>query len=109
VLGFGPTLGVPLVAALSLAYRIGKAIGLTILGGYLGSWVLERWVRRPLPLSVSAFVGVAILLALRFVPVTGEITWTVISIAALGTGVLSLGLATSRNAIELPEPSSRNA
>jgi hypothetical protein len=107
VLGLGPTLGVPLAITLVIAFLAGKAIGLTILGGYLGSWMVERWARRPLPLSIPVFIGLATLLAIRLIPIIGSPIWVLVSHAAVGTGVLSMGLAPSGDALGLPEPSSR--
>jgi hypothetical protein len=107
VLGLGPALGVPLAITLVIVFLAGKAIGLTILGSYLGSWMVERWARRPLPYTIPVFIGVAALLALRLLPVAGSPIWTLVSHAAVGTGVLSMGLAPTSDAIGLPEPSGR--
>ena len=87
VLGLGPALGVPLVAALMVLFFIAKALGLTVLGCVVGTWVLRRWVRHPLPISLEVFVGVLVLLALRFTPVAGQTLWTLISIMALGASI----------------------
>ena len=86
-LGLGPVLGVPLVAALMVLFFIAKALGLTVLGCVVGTWVLRRWVRHPLPISLEVFVGVLVLLALRFMPVLGESLWTLISLIALGASI----------------------
>jgi hypothetical protein len=86
-LGLGPALGVPLIAALMVLFFIAKALGLTVLGCVGGTWVLRRWVRHPLPISLEVFVGVLVLLALRFAPVVGQTLWTLISIMALGASI----------------------
>ena len=86
-LGLGPALGVPLIAALMVLFFIAKALGLTVLGCVVGTWVLRRWVRHPLPISLEVFVGVLVLLALRFAPVVGQTLWTLISIMALGASI----------------------
>ncbi len=86
-LGLGPALGVPLVAALMVLFFIAKSLGLTVLGCVVGAWVLRRWVHYPLPISLEVFVGVLVLLALRFMPIMGETLWTLISIIALGASI----------------------
>jgi len=90
VLGFGPTLGVPLAAGLTAVFFAVRAVGLTVVGGYLGGVVLHRLYGRPLPLTVEVFAGVLVLLVVRFLPVVGGVLWSVCSIAALGTGVIAL-------------------
>lgn len=90
VLGFGPTLGVPLAAGLTAVFFAVRAVGLTVVSGYLGGIVLRRLYRRPLPLTVEVFVGVFVLLLVRFLPLVGGVLWSVCSIAALGTGVIAL-------------------
>ncbi len=86
-LGLGPALGVPLIAALMVLFLIAKSLGLTVLGCVVGTWVLRRWVRHPLPISLEVFVGVLVLLALRFMPVLGETLWTLISVTAVGASI----------------------
>lgn len=90
VLGLGPTLGVPMAAALTLVFVALRAVGLTVIGGYLGGWVLHRLHERALPLTVEVFVGVVALLGIRFLPVLGGVVWSVCAIAALGTGIIAL-------------------
>ncbi len=93
-LGFGPALGVPLVASLMIIFFAAKAVGLTVLGCWLGGAVLERWFHHPMPISLEVFVGLLILLALRFTPVVGENLWTVISLTALGAAIAVAGIST---------------
>ena len=90
VLGFGPTLGVPLAAALTVVFFAFRAIGLTVIGGFLGELLLRRFIDRPLPLTLEVFVGVFAMLAVRFLPFLGGVLWGVCSIAALGTGIVAL-------------------
>ena len=71
-LGFGPVLGVPLIAGLMVIFFAGKALGLTVLSCVVGSAVLRRWLHHPLPISLEVFVGMLALLGLRFLPVAGE-------------------------------------
>jgi hypothetical protein len=92
-LGLGPALGVPLVAALMVLFFIAKSLGLTVLGCVVGTWVLRWWVRHPLPISLEVFVGVLVLLALRFMPIMGETLWTLISIIALGASITVISVA----------------
>jgi hypothetical protein len=95
VLGFGPSVGVPLAAGLTVVFFGFRAVGLTVVGGYLGGWVLRRWSRRPLPLTLEVFVGVFALLAVRFLPFVGGVLWSVCSIIALGMGIVALATTVS--------------
>ena len=94
-LSIGPTLGVPLAATLTVIFFAVRAVGLTVVGGFLGELLLRRWFNRPLPLTVEVFVGVFALLAVRFVPYLGGVLWSVCSIAALGTGIIALATTVS--------------
>lgn len=95
VLGFGPSVGVPLAVGLTVVFFAFRAVGLTVVGGFLGELVLRRWVRRPLPLTLEVFVGVIVLLAVRFLPLIGGILWSVCSIIALGMGIVALATTLS--------------
>jgi len=89
-LGLGPTLGVPLAAALTVLFFAVRAVGLTVIGGFLGELIMRRLYHRPLPLTLEVFVGVFVMLAVRFAPLVGGVFWSLCSIAALGTGIISL-------------------
>ena len=104
-LGLGPVLGVPLVGGLMVIFFIARAVGLTVLGCWIGAIVLRRWVRHPLPISLEVFVGVLVLLAVRFLPVVGETMWTLISLAALGASIAVMSVSTD---LMRPEPASAN-
>jgi hypothetical protein len=93
-LGLGPVLGVPLVGGLMVVFFVARAVGLTVLGGWIGVMALKRRVRHPLPISLEVFVGVLVLLAVRFLPVIGETIWTLISLVALGASIAVLGVST---------------
>ncbi len=95
VLGLGPTLGVPLAAAMTVVFFAVRATGLTVIGGYLGGILLRRVWNRPLPLTLEVFAGVLVLLAIRFLPFLGGVLWSVCSIAALGTGIIVLATGVS--------------
>jgi len=101
-LGLGPVLGVPLVGGLMVIFFVARAVGLTVLGCWLGAVVLKRWVRHPLPISLEVFVGVLVLLAARFLPAVGETMWTMISLVALGASIAVLSVSTD---LLRPEPS----
>ncbi len=90
VLGLGPALGVPLSAAMTVVFFAVRAVGLTVVGGYLGGVLLRRVWLRPLPLTLEVFTGVFTLLVIRFLPLIGGLTWSICSIAALGTGIIVL-------------------
>ncbi len=92
VLGLGAALGTPLGAALMVTFFAAKCAGLTVVGCVVGNAVLRRWLHHPLPISLEVFVGVLVLLALRFVPVAGETLWTVIALLSLGASVVLLGV-----------------
>jgi len=95
VLGFGPSLGVPMAAGLTVVFFAFRAVGLTVGGGFLGELVLRRWVRRPLPLTLEVFVGVFAMLAVRFLPLLGGLLWSGCSIVALGMGIVALATTVS--------------
>jgi hypothetical protein len=101
-LGLGSGLGVPLVAALMVAFFAAKAIGLTVLGCFVGNSVLGRWIHHPLPISLEVFVGVMVLLAVRFLPMAGETMWNLISLFALGASISVIGVPADT---VRPEPS----
>ena len=94
-LSIGPTLGVPLAAALTVIFFAVRAVGLTVVGGFLGELLLRRLFDRSLPLTLEVFVGVLAMLAVRFVPFLGGVLWSVCSIAALGTGIIALATTVS--------------
>jgi hypothetical protein len=91
-LGLGPALGVPLIAGLMVVFFAGKAAGLTVLSCAAGSFVLRRWLHHPLPITLEVFVGMLVLLALRFLPFAGETLWSLLSIMALGASVAVIGV-----------------
>jgi hypothetical protein len=91
MLGMGPGFGVPLVVLVAVVFAAGKALGLAVLGGALGGLILRRLRWRPL--TVDVFLGVALLLLLRLLPVVGGVVWTVASLAALGAAATTLALA----------------
>jgi hypothetical protein len=97
-LGFGPGLAVGLIATLVVVFLAVKAVGLTVLGGALGGWML-RAVRSAPPLTVEVVVGVAAMLLVRFVPIVGGLVWEAVSIVALGAGVF-----TALTALRLTSP-----
>lgn len=95
VLGFGPSLGVPMAAGLTVVFFAFRALGLTVIGGFLGAMVLRRFLRRPLPLTLEVFVGVFAMLTVRFLPLFGGLLWSVCSIVALGMGIVALATTVS--------------
>jgi len=99
-LGFGPALGVPLIAALMVVFFVAKSVGLTVLGCWVGTTILRRWINHPLPISLEVFVGVLALLALRFLPFASETLWTLISMVALGASIAVLGVSVDSSRAE---------
>ncbi len=98
VVGLGPFLGLPLAAAVAVAFLVVKALGLAVLGGGLGAVLLHRAVpSRMLPITTQVFVGVVAMLMIRFVPVVGGFAWTALVLVALGTGVFVATLAPHTN------------
>lgn len=89
VLGLGGPVGVGLAALLWLLFLVAKAIGLTLIGAILGGRIVPRLLHRPTPLSLDVFVGVGLLLAVRFLPIVGGSVWSVLAVVALGAGVLA--------------------
>ena len=90
VLGFGPVWGVPLAGFLMLIFLIVKAVGLTVLGAWIGGPATARWAGKGRSIGLSVFVGVSLLLLVRLLPGIGATLWALISIAALGEGVFSV-------------------
>ena len=91
-LGLGPGLGVPLVAGLMVVFFVAKAVGLTVLGCWVGTIVLRRLGQHPLPISLEVFVGALVLIAVRFFPFVGETLWNLISLVALGASIAVAGV-----------------
>jgi hypothetical protein len=91
-LGLGPGLGVPLVAGLMVVFFVAKAVGLTVLGCWIGAAALRRFVHHPLTISLEVFVGALILIALRFLPFVGETLWNLVSLVALGASIAVVGV-----------------
>jgi len=91
----GPAAAVPLMAMLMLVAVAGKAFGLTLLGAVVGSWAVSAVAGVRLPVTVNTFIGVAVLVCLRFVPVVGGLTWALVSVWAVGAGVLGVALGRS--------------
>ena len=94
-LGMGPAVGVPLATGLWLVFFAGKAAGLAVLGSVVGASTLRALVHRILPPSFEVFVGVVLLLSLRFLPWIGDPAWTAVSLVALGAGTFAAALALS--------------
>jgi hypothetical protein len=93
-LGLGPVFGVPLVAGLMVVFFVAKAVGLTVLACSVGAFLMQRYVHHPVPISLEVFVGVLVLLALRFLPVVGDTAWTLISLIALGASIVVISVST---------------
>jgi hypothetical protein len=108
-LGLGARVGVPLATAMMLAFLLGKAYGLSVLGGSLGLRLGRRIASRRPPLTVSVFLGVGLLLLTRVLPVVGEVAWTVVSITALGAGVFALALAPHGKTVGASVPPANSA
>jgi len=89
-LSLGPVSGVPLTVGIMLLFLCAKAVGLTVLGGFLGELLLRRWPRPPLPLSWAVFVGIGALFVLRLLPFAGGALWSAASVVAVGAGVFTL-------------------
>ncbi|HSN55326.1 MAG TPA: hypothetical protein VLT32_11670 [Candidatus Sulfomarinibacteraceae bacterium] len=89
-LGLGPSLGMPLAAALTVVFFAVRAVGLTVIGGFLGAALLRWRSLPPLPLTLEVFLGVLVLEIARFVPLIGGVVWSLCALAALGAGILTL-------------------
>jgi hypothetical protein len=94
-LGFGPALGVPLLAGLMVFFFAAKSVGLSVIGCVLGAGVLRKWLHHPLPISLEVFVGMLMLLAIRFLPVAGETMWSLLSVMALGASMTVISVVPS--------------
>lgn len=96
----GPGVAVPVLTMLMLVAMAGKAFGLTLLGAALGGRLASRVTRLRLPVTVTTFIGVAVLVSARFIPVVGGLTWAVVSLWAVGAGLL--GATLGRAALSIP-------
>jgi hypothetical protein len=99
-IGLGPTVGVPMMAALAVAFLLIRAVGLTVVGAAVGGRLLNLVARAPLPVTVEVFVGVALMLMTRLVPLAGELIWTFLVVITLGAAVFTVTLAPQRRAVE---------
>ncbi len=102
VLGLGPILGIPLAVTFALLFLAGKAVGLAVIGGVLGTWLTARFTRRFMPMTLYVFLGVCGLLLVRFIPYIGGALWTMVSVAALGAGVFTLVLQPAGDIVQVP-------
>jgi len=103
-LGLGSVVAVPVVVAIFLTFIVAKAVGLTLIGATLGARLFAA-LGRVMPLSAQALVGVLLLLLVRFVPVIGGPVWTLVSVAAVGAGVLAAAAAGAERSMEAARPS----
>lgn len=103
-LGLGPALGVPMIAGLMVVFFAGKMVGLTVISCAVGTAVLRRWLHHPLPISLEVFVGMLVLLALRFLPIAGEMLWSLLSVFALGACIAVIGTGPGEMATEPAQP-----
>ena len=90
-LGLGPRLAAPLTGIVLALSLILKALGLSLLGWFLGAHILPS--SPTLPINAKIFVGVLLFNLLRLLPGMGSFIWILISIVALGSGILVLGAA----------------
>ncbi len=95
-LGLGPAWGVPLSGALVVLFIAVKAVGLAVIGASLGRLVVARSGLSTVPTSIDVFVGVALLLLLRLLPLVGGIAWAALSVLALGAGAFNVVAMTQR-------------
>ncbi len=106
MLGLGPSLGVPLAIVVILAFLAAKAVGLAVLGAHLGSSLFAKVSTIRLPLTVSVFIGVSLMVAVRFIPLVGGVIWTGLSVAALGAGLFVVVFVQGREEAPIPVRSS---
>lgn len=90
VLGLGPIWGVPLAGCLMVIFLMVKAVGLAVVGARIGGWVPARLTGQSRPISLDVFIGVAILLMVRLIPILGGTLWSLVSVVALGVGMFSI-------------------
>jgi hypothetical protein len=99
VVGMGPTIGVPLAIVVAAVFLAVKAAGLATLGGGLGAALTRRVMPgRWVPLTAEVFVGVMVMMMVRFLPLVGGFAWSVLTVVALGIGVLVVAMAPERDA-----------
>lgn len=89
-LSLGPEWGVRLTVVLMVVFLVFKVVGLTIIGAWTGGVLTRRWLDIEAPASLQVFWGVLPLLLLRLVPFVGGLSWSLLSVLALGVGVFSI-------------------
>jgi len=86
-LGLGPMAPAAVLAIVLVGFVL-KALGLAALTARLGTCCLPGAAE--LPLTVRASLVLALLLFVRLIPLVGGAVWTLVSVAALGGGVLTV-------------------
>lgn len=104
VLGLGPMWGVPLAGVLMVIFLMIKAIGLAVVGAWIAGMARIQGRGTNWPISASVFIGVAVLLVMRLIPIVGGTLWSLVSVGVLGVGVFSLlsELSTSAKPVSVP-------
>ncbi|HHQ48098.1 MAG TPA: hypothetical protein ENK19_04350 [Acidobacteria bacterium] len=102
VLSAGPALGLPGAVTLLLVFAGAKVVGITLLAGVVGDVLLRRLIGRRLHITVEVFLGAAVLLALRTLPVVGGALWALTSTWGLGATVLALAVNPLRQISDAP-------
>jgi hypothetical protein len=74
---------------LMLCFLTLKAVGLTVLGAWIGGLV-RAGSGAARPASVDVLLTVGLLLCLRLVPVLGGPVWAVISVVSVGVGLIGV-------------------
>jgi len=90
VLSAGPALGLPGALALLLFFGAGKLLGIALIGGTIGGWMLRWTTGRRFPIPFDVALGVTLLLLVRMVPAVGGALWALASLWGLGAAVVAL-------------------
>lgn len=98
----GPGVAVPVLTMLMLLAVAAKAFGLTLLGAALGGRLSAAVAGARLPVAACTFIGVGVLVGVRFVPVIGGLTWAAVSVWAVGAGLLGVALGPSLFPVPAP-------
>ncbi len=96
VVGLGGGFAVPGTLAVAGLYVGLKVLGMAVLGGTVGRWVLRRAAHRVAPMPTMVFLGATVLVLGRLVPVVGGVLWAVVSIWGVGAAVTVLAMDPAR-------------
>lgn len=97
-LGLGPRFAATVTGLVLALSMLLKALGLSLMGWYVGTYILPPSSR--IPVNAKIFAGVLLFNLLRLLPGIGPFLWILLSVLAPGYGILVLGAANPVRAVE---------